>query len=112
MESRSRHPVVAWVLQGAVAVVALLVIGSLAYWWADGSPGTPEDFRDRVSATGLQVAWSNSGPRGGSGLVETSCGSLEVSVDDIDDELWIRWSDNREPMTADVVDAVLSCAPR
>ena len=100
-----------WSLLAAGAVVALLVIGSWAYWRADGSVGTPEDFRNQVSATGLEVAWSNSGPRGGSGLVDTSCGAIEVSIDDIDGELWIRWSDNRERVTAETVDVLLSCKP-
>lgn len=89
----------------------LLVIGSWAYWRADGSVGTPEDFRRDVAETGLTVAWSNSSPRGGSGLIETSCGTVEVSVDDIDGELWIRWEDNREPVTTESVDALLLCKP-
>jgi hypothetical protein len=109
MESGSRRRLVGSLL-GTVAVVALLVIGSWAYWRADGSVGTPEDFRNQVAATGLEVAWSNSGPRGGSGLVDTSCGPIEVSIDDINGELWIGWSDNREPITAEVVDAVLVCS--
>jgi len=101
---------VGWSLLAAGAVVALLVIGSWAYWQADGGVGTPEDFRNQVAATGLEVVWTNSGPRGGSGLVDTSCGPIEVSIDDIGGELWIRWSDNREPITTEVVDAVLVCS--
>ena len=112
MESGSRRPLVAWGLLGAAAVVTVLGLGSWLYWSADGGVGTPEDFRNQVSATGLQIAWSASGPRGGSGLVDTSCGSIEVSVDDIDGELWIRWSDNRERVTTDAVNAVLSCTRR
>jgi len=109
MESGSRRGWVGWSLLAAGAVMALLVIGSWAYWRADGSAGTPEEFRNQVAATGLEVAWSNPGPRGGSGLVDTSCGPIEVSIDDINGEVWIRWSDNREPITAEVVDAVLVC---
>lgn len=60
MESGSHRGWVGWSLLAAGAVVALLVIGSWAYWRADGSVGTPEDFRNQVAATGLEVAWSNS----------------------------------------------------
>jgi hypothetical protein len=112
MESGSRRPWFVSGLLGTAAVVTVLGLGSWLYWSADGGVGTPEDFRNQVSATGLQIAWSNSGPSGGSGLVDTSCGSIEVSVDDIDGELWIRWSDNRERVTAEVVNAVLSCTRR
>jgi hypothetical protein len=103
---------VGWSVLAAGVVVALLVIGSWAYWRADGGGGTPEDFRNQVSATGLQVEWSNSGPRGGSGFVDTSCGAIEVSIDEIDGQLWIRWSGNRERVTPKVLDALLACAPR
>lgn len=93
-----------------VAAVALLLSGSLIYWVAEGRPGTPDDFRQRVSDAGLNVAWSNSGPRGGSGVVDTSCGSVDVSVSDIDDQLWLRWAERNEPATREAIDALLTCA--
>ena len=94
-----------------VAIVALLiVVGSIVYWLADDRVGTPDDFRQQVSDTGLDVDWSNSGPRGGSGSVDTSCGSVDVTIDEIDGELWIRWSDNREVVTPETIDALLSCS--
>jgi hypothetical protein len=94
----------------AVAIVALMVVGSLIYWMADGQGGTPDDFRQRVSETGLNVGWSNSGPRGGSGSVDTSCGPVDVAIDEIDGELWIRWAENREVATPETIDALLSCS--
>lgn len=94
----------------AAGIVAVVVAGSLIYWLADGRPGTPDDFRQKVSETGLKVAWSTSGPRGGAGLVETDCGLVDVAVDEIDDELWIRWAENRELTTPETIDALLSCS--
>jgi len=94
----------------AVLIVVLMVVGSTIYWLADGQVGTPEDFRQRVRDTGANVEWSNSGPRGGSGLVDTSCGPVEVTIDDVDGELWIRWAENREVATPEAIDALLSCS--
>ena len=94
----------------AVAFVALIVAGSALYWLADGRGGTPDDFRERVSESGLNVDWSNSGPRGGSGSVDTSCGPVDVTLDEIDDELWIRWANTREVVTPETIDALLSCS--
>ncbi|MEZ4501565.1 MAG: hypothetical protein R3C39_02970 [Dehalococcoidia bacterium] len=91
-------------------LVALLVLGSFAYWWADGRPGTPSDFRGRVADAGLDVAWANSGPRGGSGSVETACGPVAVTVNDLDGELWVEWPGRHEPLTETSVRALLSCA--
>lgn len=108
MESGSRHPIGLGVIV-AVAIAAL-VLGSVIYWLADGRGGTPDNLRQRVSDTGLNVDWSNSGPRGGSGLVDTSCGPVDVAIDLIDDELWIRWADNREVATQETIDALLSCS--
>jgi hypothetical protein len=93
-----------------VAIVALIVVGSMVYWLADGRVGTPDDFRQRVSDAGLNVDWSNSGPRGGSGSVDTSCGPVDVGIDEIDGELWIRWLGNREVVTPDTIDALRSCS--
>ena len=93
-----------------VVLLALLIFGNWLYWWADGSVGTPAEFRQDVAETGLNVAWTTSGPRGGSGVVETSCGSIDVAIDDINDVLWIRWADNREPVTGEVIDSLLDCS--
>jgi hypothetical protein len=109
MESQSRYPIGRWVF-AVVLIVVLIVVGSLVYWSADGRTGTPEDFRQRVADAGLSVEWSNSGPRGGSGTVDTSCGPVEVTIDEIDDQLWIRWSEYRDLVSAETVDLVLSCS--
>ncbi len=93
----------------AAALVAVIVAGSAIYWLADGRPGSPGDFRDRVSESGLEVEWANSGPRGGTGSVATDCGSVEVTVDEIDGDLWIAWAGHRELATADTIEAITSC---
>ena len=101
------------VAKGAVALVAtvaLLISGSLVYWLGEGQPGTPDDFRRRVADAGLSVTWSNSGPRGGGGVVDTACGPVDVTVSDMDDQLWIRWADKHEPATREALDALLTCA--
>ena len=108
MESGSRHPIGLGVLV-AIAIAALIVLGSVIYWLADGG-GTPDNFRQRMSDTGLNVNWSNSDPRGSDGLVDTSYGPVDVAVDLIDDELWIRWADNREVATQATIEALLSCS--
>jgi hypothetical protein len=95
-----------------VAIVALLVFGSFAYWLSEDQPGTPDDFRRRVAEAGLSVAWLNSGPRGGSGVVDTACGSVDVTINDVDDQLWISWEDQNEPATLETIGALLSCARR
>jgi hypothetical protein len=94
-----------------VAIFALIiVVGSIVYWLADGRVGTPDDFRQRVRDTGMNVEWSNSGPRGGSGSVDTSCGPVDVTIDEIDGQLWIRWSDDREVVTPETIDALRTCS--
>jgi hypothetical protein len=93
----------------AAVVVSVIVAGTLIYWLADGRPGTAGDFRERVSRSGLEVDWSNSGPRGGSGSVDTDCGRVAVTVDEIDGEFWVRWAERRELATADTIDAITSC---
>ncbi len=110
MASGSQGRLAGWGLVGLVAVVALLFIGSWMYWIGEGRPGTPDDFRQQVADTGLDVAWSNSGPRGGSGVVDTSCGPVVVDIDDSDGELFIRWAGNRAPVTDEVIDAIMSCS--
>jgi hypothetical protein len=99
------------ILVVAVVILVLLVLGSFVYWRAEGQPGTPGDFRERVAEAGLDVAWSNSGPRGGTGVVDTTCGPVEVTIDEMDDQLWIRWAGEHEIATGDAIDALLSCAP-
>jgi hypothetical protein len=94
-----------------VAVLAFLVFGSFLYWLGEGQPGSPDDFRRRVAEAGLSVAWSNSGPRGGSGVVQTTCGPVDVSVTDMDDQLWIRWDGQQDLLTPQSLEALLSCAP-
>lgn len=108
MRSRSRNSVGKGVV-ALVAILALLIAGSVVYWLAEGRPGTPDEFRRRVAEAGLNVAWSNSGPRGGSGVVDTACGPIDVTVNDMDDRLWIRWADRQEPVTREDIDALLSC---
>jgi hypothetical protein len=54
----------------------------------------------------------NSGPRGGSGVVDTACGSVDVTINDVDDQLWIRWGDQNQPATLETIGALLSCARR
>jgi len=92
------------------AIVALIVVGSMGYWLVDGGVGTPDDFRQRVDEAGVNVDWSTSGPRGGSGSLDTSCGPVEVAIDEIDGQLWIRWTDNREVVTPETIDALRSCS--
>lgn len=93
-----------------VAIVALTAVGSFVYWQGDGRPGTADDFRGRVATAGLDVVWSNSGPRGGNGVVDTACGPVEVIVNDQDDQLFVRWADKYGPATRGTIDALLTCA--
>ncbi len=93
----------------AVAVAALLVLGSWLYWVADGSPGTPDEFRDRVADTGLVVEWSNNGHSGGDGVVTRDCGPQSVSVQEMDDALWLLWSEHREELTETSAQAFQTC---
>ncbi len=93
-----------------VAVVALLVLGNWIYWVADGRPGTPSEFRERVAATGLEVAWSNNGSRGGDGLVERACGPMTVSVVELDGQLTLLWEEQREALTVASAAAFQACA--
>ena len=96
-------------LLALVAFAVLVVAGSSVYWLAEGRPPTPDDFRRRVADAGLRVDWSNSGPRGGSGVVDTACGPVDVTITDMDDQLWIRWADRQAPATRETVDALVSC---
>ena len=106
--ARNRLVLVAVAL--VVALGAVLVLGSYLYWVADGRPRSPAAFRDLVAATGLTVDWTNNGPRGGDGVVDTACGERAVAVDEVDDELWVRWDGRRERITPIVIDEFLRCA--
>lgn len=93
--------------------VVLLVAGNYVYWVGEGSPGTPAQLRARVSEAGLEVVWSNNGPRGGDGFVETSCGRTVVSVSEAgagDESLWLLVDGTRAELTASVVEALVHCA--
>jgi hypothetical protein len=79
-------------------------------------PISSRKLRSRVDITSGQrdpaprvVRWSNSGPLGGSGVVDTSCGPVEVTVDEVDDVFWMRWSENRATLSRQTIDDLLSC---
>ena len=91
------------------AVFALLAAGSLIYWIGEGRPGTPEDFRQRVEATGLSVDWEDNGPTGGSGFVAASCGSIPVSINELDGALTITWEANSAALTPETSAQILAC---
>lgn len=92
-----------------IAIVGLIVLGTWFYWVGEGKPGTPSDFRDQVAATGLVVEWSNNGPTGGDGLVTRDCGPLAVSVEEIDETLWLLWGERREILTSTSAQAFQAC---
>ena len=87
----------------------LIVLGSFLYWWADGGVGTPEEFQNRVQAQGLNVAWTNAGPRAGSGVVQTDCGPVAVTINDLDGDLWIGTGAEAEPLNQDSVQDLIAC---
>ncbi|NNE73580.1 MAG: hypothetical protein HKN26_07955 [Acidimicrobiales bacterium] len=96
----------------AAAVLAVLwLAGSFAYWVAEGRPGSPAEFRERVADTGLLVEWSNTGGRGGNGVVQTECGpvAIMISVFSDEDELWIV-EPFREEIADDTIATLLACA--
>jgi hypothetical protein len=99
--------------KGVVIVAAVLILivvgGTGLYWIADGQPGTPSEFRERVGEVGLDIEWANNGPRAGEGTVETDCGQSHVAIDEIDGVMWIRWDGKRDLLTADTIEAVLRC---
>jgi len=92
-----------------VAVFALLVVGNLIYWNGEGRPGTPENFRQRVAATGLSVNWENNGPTGGSGFVAADCGSVPVTINDLDGALTVTWDLNSAELTPETSTRILDC---
>ena len=92
-----------------LSALVLVVLGSVLYWWADGAVGTPQEFKDRVQAQGLEVAWNNAGPRAGSGVVQTDCGPVTVTVNDLDGELWIGTGAEAEILNQASVDDLIAC---
>lgn len=100
-----------WVLAIVViAAVAVVVAGSVVYWLADGQPRSPAAFRDAVAEQGLLVEWTSNGPRGGDGTVDTECGDRDVTVDEIEGALWVRWDGRRELVTPAVVEQIVTCS--
>ena len=102
----------------AIAVTACILVlfalliggGSYLYWRAEGSPGSPQEFRDRVAAAGLDVTWKNNGSRGGDGVVESECGARDITISDFDGELWLITDTTRRVLDPQVVDWFLACA--
>lgn len=92
-----------------VGVIAVIAFGSFLYWRGEGSPGTPAQFRERIAATGLVVEWEQNGPRAGDGVVDTDCGRIGVTIDAIDDELWLTTSGVRRLITPDSIDQLIAC---
>ena len=101
--------------RGLIAALAVVLIaagivgGSWIYWNGEGRPGTPDEFRQRVAATGLVVEWTNTGPRGGDGSANRTCGPLDVSVAEIDGGLWLNWDDRRIELTLQSARAFRAC---
>ncbi|MBK5268642.1 MAG: hypothetical protein JJE47_14540 [Acidimicrobiia bacterium] len=93
----------------SLTVVLVIFGGSVVYWLADGAVGTPEEFRDRVASIGLEVDWVSVGPRAGDGRVETDCGTVSVTVNEIDGDLWLTANGERHQITSSTVDDLLSC---
>lgn len=94
---------------GSLALVLVIFGGSVVYWLADGAVGTPEEFRDPVAAIGLEVNWVNVGPRAGDGSVDTQCGRVSVTLDEIDGDLWLTTTGDRRRITTAVIDDLMSC---
>lgn len=42
-------------------------------------------------------------------MVETACGPIDVTINDVDGRLWMRSADRQEPVTREAIDALLSC---
>ncbi len=79
----------------------------MLYSVADGSVGTPQQIKDRVAATGLEVEWTNAGPSGGDG--DTDCGIKRVTVTESDGQLRVTVGDERQLLTPEVVGEISSC---
>ncbi len=97
------------VVGALAATVAVIVIGSYAYWRGEGSPATPAQFRERVAEAGLDVDWDDNGPKGGDGSVSTDCGTIDVTISELDGELWMIAPAGNEPLTDDSVAALIAC---
>lgn len=94
---------------GSLAIVLVIFGGSVFYWFADGAVGTPEEFRDRVASIGLEVNWINVGPRAGDGSVDTECGEVPVTLNEIDGDLWLTTTGERRQISTTVIDELMSC---
>jgi len=90
-------------------VVGVLALGSVAYWIAEGRPGSPADFRARVEDNGLDIVWHRNGPRGGDGEVATVCGPVVVDVNELDGDLWLRSEDVSRRLSPGSIDALVHC---
>lgn len=100
-----------WFAAIVAGLLVVILVGSTIYWFADGSVGTPQQFKTRVADTGLDVDWSNAGPRSGDGTVTTDCGEAQVTVNDIDGTLWLTAAGNRQLLSATVIRELVSCQP-
>lgn len=92
-----------------LVVIALLVLGSFIYWVGEGRPRSPAAFRELVADTGLVIDWTNNGSRGGDGTAQTDCGVVDVTVSELDGELWLFVEDQRAPITEASIDELLAC---
>ncbi len=93
-----------------VSGVLLVAAGNYAYWVGEGRPGTPQEFRDRVAANGLEVNWLNNGASAGDGTTKNDCGDpVLVTVNDLGGELWLSSDLGREPLTAEAIDRLVAC---
>ncbi len=94
-----------------LAVIVLLVGGSLWHSAADGMP-SPGEFRQRVAATGLEVEWERNGGSGGVGNVSRPCGSVVVEISLRDDELWVSGASVPQSRLDEATAArIASCEP-
>lgn len=97
---------------GSLAIVLVVFGGSVIYWLADGAVGTPVEFQDRVASIGLEVNWINVGPRAGDGSVDTECGKVPVTLNEINGDLWLTTTGDRRQITTTVIDELMSCQGR
>jgi hypothetical protein len=94
---------------GSLAILLVIFGGSVVFWLADGAVGTPEEFRDRVASIGLEVDWTNVGPRAGEGSIETECGNVSVTLNEINGDLWLATTGDSRQITTTVIDELMSC---
>ena len=94
----------------AIAWAVVILAGSYFYWVAEGRPGTPQEFRDRVAEAGLDVRWLNNGPTAGQGTTLNECDApILVTVDDRQGELWVTSDLGREPLTPQAIERIVEC---